>query len=94
MNLNSINTLDEIPVRTASDQPKWLGFSDFQIARSVLKDDTGIHAGWTCWKCGNTGKNWELFPYVKQIDTLAAEYPARPIICTLPTVVLQMMLNI
>ncbi|MBL7055922.1 carbamoyl-phosphate synthase (glutamine-hydrolyzing) large subunit [Candidatus Woesearchaeota archaeon] len=53
---------------------KQLGFSDFQIARLVFKnkkyDENVI-------KVRTTRKKQGIIPYVKQIDTLAAEYPAK-----------------
>ncbi|MBC8315150.1 MAG: carbamoyl-phosphate synthase (glutamine-hydrolyzing) large subunit [Bacteroidetes bacterium] len=54
---------------------KQKGFSDFQIARFVLKDGGNmrkkmLHAREFRKKAG-------IFPFIKQIDTLAAEYPAQ-----------------
>ncbi len=46
---------------------KRLGFSDFQIGKA-----TGIHMG----KIRTMRKDWKVLPVIKQIDTLAAEYPA------------------
>lgn len=51
------------------------GFSDFQIARHVLKSDpSGIHADML--KVRKLRKKLGIVPYARQIDTLAAEYPA------------------
>ena len=69
----SINVLDKELLRTA----KIYGFTDFQIARSVgLEREVGNMA-----KAGlivrQLRKNFGILPVVKQIDTLAAEYPAQ-----------------
>ena len=51
------------------------GFSDFQIARHVLKaDPTSINR--EMLRIRAYRKAIGIIPYVKQIDTLAAEYPA------------------
>ena len=54
---------------------KQKGFSDFQIARFVIKSDETMH------QKGLTVRNYRkalnIVPYIKQIDTLAAEYPAQ-----------------
>ncbi len=54
---------------------KVTGFSDFQIARFVLKSvNEYIEEG--LMRVRNYRKKKGIIPYVKQIDTLAAEYPA------------------
>ncbi len=54
---------------------KVYGFSDFQIARHVLKPESQqIHEA--LMKVRSFRKSLGIIPYVKQIDTLAAEYPA------------------
>ncbi len=56
-------------------QAKKNGFSDFQIARHVLKSSPqDIHAD--LLKIRKQRKSLGIIPFVKQIDTLAAEYPA------------------
>lgn len=50
------------------------GFSDFQIARAIGYD-TDMEAGSLCVR--NYRKKVGILPVVKQIDTLAAEYPAQ-----------------
>jgi carbamoyl-phosphate synthase large subunit len=51
------------------------GFSDFQIARHVMKADSGkINDAMLTVRRYRKSKG--IVPYVKQIDTLAAEYPA------------------
>ncbi len=69
----NINTLDKELLRTA----KVYGFTDFQIARAVgLEQELHSMA-----KAGlvvrQLRKNYGILPVVKQIDTLAAEYPAQ-----------------
>lgn len=69
----NINTLGKELLRAA----KVYGFTDFQIARAVgLEQELKSMA-----KAGlvvrNLRKNYGILPVVKQIDTLAAEYPAQ-----------------
>ena len=71
--VNGIENLDKELLRTA----KIYGFTDFQIARAVgLEQKLGNMA-----KAGlavrTYRKNLGILPVVKQIDTLAAEYPAQ-----------------
>lgn len=55
---------------------KKMGFSDFQIARSVLKSDSiDIEEGLI--EVREHRKQKGIIPFVKQIDTMAAEYPAQ-----------------
>ncbi|MDR1918215.1 MAG: carbamoyl-phosphate synthase (glutamine-hydrolyzing) large subunit [Tannerellaceae bacterium] len=73
--LESFQTIADIPdalFRLAKEQ----GFSDFQIARALFKDkmtDTE-KAG---LQVRQERKNRGILPVVRQIDTLAAEYPAQ-----------------
>jgi carbamoyl-phosphate synthase large subunit len=68
---DSLSDLPAIMLRYA----KMLGFSDFQIARSVLKDkQENMHEGMLDVR--KLRKSLGILPVVKQIDTLAAEYPA------------------
>ncbi len=55
---------------------KQQGFSDFQIAKILFKEDRN---DMTAKKLGvrKLRKKYGIAPYVKQIDTLAAEYPAK-----------------
>jgi carbamoyl-phosphate synthase large subunit len=72
--LEKFNKVSDIPadlLRYAKQQ----GFSDFQVARSVLKDNMTGHAGML--QVRQLRKELGILPVVKQIDTLAAEYPAR-----------------
>ena len=69
------NKLTDIPIALFR-KVKQAGFSDFQIARFVLKySNTEItdHVA----EVRNYRKQLGIVPYVKQIDTLAAEYPAQ-----------------
>ena len=54
---------------------KQLGFSDFQIARAVLKEKM-TDARKALLDVRSRRKKLGIVPVVKQIDTLAAEYPA------------------
>ncbi len=66
------NTLDKALLRTA----KVYGFTDFQIARAIgLEQEMGnMHKAAMVLR--SLRKNYGILPVVKQIDTLAAEYPA------------------
>ena len=67
-------TIDALLMREA----KVYGFTDFQIARAVGAEQT---AGGNMYKAGmlvrQLRKQMGITPVVKQIDTLAAEYPAQ-----------------
>ena len=69
----NINTLDQELLRTA----KVYGFTDFQVARAVgLEQELGnMHKAALLVR--NKRKSYGILPVVKQIDTLAAEYPAQ-----------------
>lgn len=54
---------------------KQQGFSDFQIAKAVLKGDMGSGEGGNL-EVRKVRKEMGITPVVKQIDTLGAEYPA------------------
>ena len=73
--LESYNQIAQLPadlLRQAKEQ----GFSDFQIARAVLKTEmTSSHEA--NLQVRNLRKSKGITPVVKQIDTLAAEYPAQ-----------------
>ena len=58
-------------LRTAKEQ----GFSDFQIAREVRKSD--FDSNTDSFAVRTLRKENGIIPVVKQIDTLAAEYPAQ-----------------
>ncbi len=59
-------------LRLAKEQ----GFSDFQIARSLFKDSFGNDTDGHMAAVRVQRKSLGIIPVVKQIDTLAAEYPA------------------
>ena len=72
--LEQCKSLKDIPqelMQVAKEQ----GFSDFQIARAVLKDEMGA-GNEANLKVREIRKNMGILPAVKQIDTLGAEYPA------------------
>jgi carbamoyl-phosphate synthase large subunit len=54
---------------------KIMGFSDFQIARHVMKSGSAVIND-DLMKVRAYRKSHGIVPFVKQIDTLAAEYPA------------------
>lgn len=73
--LESLNHIKDIPqdlLRLAKQQ----GFSDFQIAKAVLKQDLG-NGHEANLKVRALRNEYGIKPVVKQIDTLAAEYPAQ-----------------
>ena len=71
--LEAFNAIDQLPAALLR-QAKEQGFSDFQIARAVLKegmDDNSL------MDVRRLRKSLGILPVVKQIDTLGAEYPAQ-----------------
>ena len=69
----NINTLDRDLLRKA----KVYGFTDFQVARAVGLEDELKSMQKASLVVRNLRKNYGILPVVKQIDTLAAEYPAQ-----------------
>ena len=72
--LQNFNEINDIPLpllRLAKEQ----GFSDFQIAREVRKDN--LDSNTDSLEVRKLRKANGILPVVKQIDTLAAEYPAQ-----------------
>lgn len=68
----SINVLDNELLRKAKIQ----GFTDFQVARAIgLENEMDIDDAILVIR--NRRKSVGIVPFVKQIDTLAAEYPAQ-----------------
>ncbi|MBL7903838.1 MAG: carbamoyl-phosphate synthase (glutamine-hydrolyzing) large subunit [Bacteroidales bacterium] len=55
-------------------EAKRKGFSDFQLARLIIKGSGNLHDD--LMKVRNHRKSLGIVPYIRQIDTLAAEYPA------------------
>ncbi|HUV00977.1 MAG TPA: carbamoyl-phosphate synthase (glutamine-hydrolyzing) large subunit [Bacteroidales bacterium] len=68
------NSLDSLPEGLLLHS-KINGFSDFQIARHILKSRSG-NMDESLMEVRNHRKSLGIVPFVKQIDTLAAEYPA------------------
>ena len=69
---SSVNVLDNALLLKAKQQ----GFTDFQIARALgLEKEMDIEKAILIIR--NRRKQAGIVPYVKQIDTLAAEYPAQ-----------------
>lgn len=56
-------------------ESKKMGYSDFQIAKLISKDENDVTD--FSLKIRDYRKKIGIVPYVKQIDTLAAEYPAK-----------------
>ena len=71
--LDSLDDLDADLLRRAKRQ----GFSDFQVARAVLKERMNADTEGYGLAVRAIRKAAGIVPVVKQIDTLAAEYPAR-----------------
>ena len=69
----SVNVLDKELLRAA----KVYGFTDFQIARAVGLDKEMSNMHKAALVVRNLRKSYGILPVVKQIDTLAAEYPAQ-----------------
>ncbi|HSH20090.1 MAG TPA: carbamoyl-phosphate synthase (glutamine-hydrolyzing) large subunit, partial [Draconibacterium sp.] len=73
--LEKIDSLNSLP-NGLLNLSKQAGFSDFQIARLVLKSkNKNIHDDLI--RVRNHRKANGIVPFVKQIDTLAGEYPAQ-----------------
>jgi carbamoyl-phosphate synthase large subunit len=73
--LLKVNSLPELDTELLLNAKK-AGFSDFQIVRLVLKA-TGKEINGKLIEVRNYRKSKNIVPYVKQIDTLAGEYPAQ-----------------
>ncbi len=72
--LQSYNTLEDVP-HDLLKKSKIYGFSDFQLARYIYDSETEeIEANMRTVR--QYRKSLGIIPWVKQIDTLAAEYPA------------------
>ena len=69
----NINTLEESLLR----QAKVYGFTDFQIARAIGLESECRNMHEASLLVRNRRKQFGITPVVKQIDTLAAEYPAQ-----------------
>ncbi|MBQ5997018.1 MAG: carbamoyl-phosphate synthase (glutamine-hydrolyzing) large subunit, partial [Bacteroidales bacterium] len=73
LKLQRFDTLDACLLREA----KVYGFTDFQIARAVGLESTSASMHEALLKVRGRRKEMGILPVVKQIDTLAAEYPAQ-----------------
>ena len=73
MKKQTVSSIDKDLLRTA----KVYGFTDFQIARAIGLEQESANMHEAMLKVRNLRKQWGIFPVVKQIDTLAAEYPAQ-----------------
>jgi len=71
--LRSVNNLDKETLREA----KIYGFTDFQIARAVGLEAEMNNMAKAGLAVRSLRKSYGILPFVKQIDTLAAEYPAQ-----------------
>lgn len=72
--LKTFQRIEDIPfalLKTAKQK----GFSDFQLARILYKKPGNLHT--EMMQVRNYRKKLGVVPYIKQIDTLAAEYPAQ-----------------
>ena len=71
--IETFSSLEALPLELLKTAKKQ-GFSDFQIARAIWKDKMeDCHMQWV----RKYRKSLGIVPVVKQIDTLAAEYPAQ-----------------
>ena len=70
---HNINTVDASLLRDA----KVYGFTDFQIARALKLENDYPNMHHALLVVRNLRKRYDILPVVKQIDTLAAEYPAQ-----------------
>ncbi len=73
--LEKFNKIEELPIPLLR-HAKQMGYSDFQLARFVLKSDND-HMEDYLLNVRTYRKQQGVVPFVKQIDTLAAEYPAK-----------------
>lgn len=73
--LSSFSSIDQIDVDFLL-QLKRSGFSDFQISRNLCRNSDKEPTEYSMI-VREYRKKLGIFPFIKQIDTLAAEYPAR-----------------
>ena len=71
--MNTYNDFESMPLDLLR-QAKCQGFSDFQIQRAVFKDNGDFKANQDAVRAYRKANG--IVPVVKQIDTLAAEFPA------------------
>jgi carbamoyl-phosphate synthase large subunit len=75
LELAEYSSLETLPTALLA-QAKQQGFSDFQVARAIFKEAM-TNAQASALQVRNHRKAQGILPVVKQIDTLAAEYPAQ-----------------
>ena len=73
-NITNFDSIESLPLELLKESKK-AGYSDFQIAKLLLKESGDIADYSQIIRDYRKEKN--IVPYVKQIDTLAAEYPAQ-----------------
>ena len=73
--LLNYSTLQELPLPLLREA-KQMGFSDFQVARFIFRNDPEL-IDEELLRVRAYRKKQGITPFVKQIDTLAAEYPAQ-----------------
>jgi carbamoyl-phosphate synthase large subunit len=73
LELKNYNKVEDCPDELIKVS-KMKGFSDFQLARFINKDNQGLHD--QMLKIREYRKSIGIVPFIKQIDTLSAEYPA------------------
>ena len=71
--MNTYDSLESMPLELLK-QAKCQGFSDFQIQRAIFKDNGNAKDNQDIVRAFR--KSHGIVPVVKQIDTLAAEFPA------------------
>lgn len=71
--LQGFHSLRNLPDELLVEAKK-MGFSDFQVARFVLKNSGNMHEKMLEVRQHRKARN--ILPVIKQIDTMAAEYPA------------------
>lgn len=74
LDLERYDDIQSLPLNLLKSA-KQMGFSDFQIAKTVCKEPTLIES--VAQEIRTIRKQNKIVPVVKQIDTLAAEYPAQ-----------------
>jgi len=72
--LKTFSKVEDIPVELMKST-KQKGFSDFQVARFLYKKPGNLQQ--EMLRVRDYRKKLGVVPYIKQIDTLAAEYPAQ-----------------
>ena len=73
LELKNYSKVEDCPIELIKES-KVKGFSDFQLARFINKNNDGLHE--QMLKIREYRKSIGIVPFIKQIDTLSAEYPA------------------